>query len=227
MSNLKATFTYLLAIFGCAVLIALLFTPDKVPYTYKAHFTHAEIDKLNPALIIDHTFLMNENDQNAAMQVLMDYMISRGLTTRTSTGDFYRLGMDYSGYRIPVLIQSRGGSVDLGLKAIKALQSLSREGMKVDCYVSEASSMALTLMIQACDKVIAKKSVRFMQHRVSAGDLGQTPRTFQIDVALSKAEASKLGLKWEDWNMIARGEKDHRFTLEEIELYKLVNEWID
>jgi ATP-dependent protease ClpP protease subunit len=126
-----------------------------------------------------------------------------------------------------MMIQSGGGYVSLGNDMIEALNSLREAGVKVNCYVGEAQSMAFAIMVLTCDKVIAKKGSTLMQHRVSYGSAGYTPSTYQSDIELSRRESQSLGVKYDEWHNLVRGSEDHIFTKEEIEKYKLVDEWMD
>jgi hypothetical protein len=198
--------------------------PSKIKY--KSDFTHIELERINPILVIDDTTLMNIENYKESMAELTNTLASLQVIVLSSSG--FRFNPDVSrGFPISVVIQSGGGYVSLGKALIVTLIGLRRSGIMVTCYVSEAQSMAFTAMVVGCTKVVAKRSVVLMEHRVSIGGEGSTPNTFMNDIEFSKIEARKIGVNWEDWIKIARGEKDHVFTKEEIEKYKLVNDWMD
>ena len=87
--------------------------------------------------------------------------------------------------------------------------------------------MAFYIMVTSCDKVIAKKDVILMQHRVTYGGTETTPSTYLSDIQLSYAEASRLGIDPIEWRGLTRGSKDKVFSKEEVEKYNLVHEWVN
>lgn len=214
-------------VFTFIVVPGLLFRLVNTKHHYSSDFTHEELVKIKPELIIDYGMLEDEDSYKDDINSLSYHLIQRGLILKTPTGMVYNSNTSYISPSISVVIQSGGGYIKLGYYLIQTLIDIRKTGIKINCYVSEAQSMAFTVMVLGCDKVLAKKNVTLMEHRVSRGGEGTTPSTFMEDIQLSQLEAQVLGLKWEDWIKVARGPKDHVFTKDEIKKYKLVTEWID
>lgn len=225
-SLIKAILGIILTL-GITLGIVLGYVVITSPEPHKSAFTHDEIAKINPVLIVDKYTFLHADNQAQEMRSALSRMVEMGIVIMTPFGPVVNPDLKQGNYSIPVIIQSGGGLVSLGMELIGALNSLREAGVKVNCYVGEAQSMAFALMVIICDKVIAKKSARLMQHRVSYGTQGTTPHTFQSDIELSRLEAESLGVNYDEWHNLARGPEDHVFTKEEIEKYKLVDEWID
>lgn len=194
---------------------------------FKSDFTHEELDKINPDLVVDYFTLVDSDSYKATKSEFIGRLLYKKIVLNTPIGLIYNPIMKMNPYQMSVVIQSGGGLVGAGKDLIVFLNGLREAGVKVNCYVSEAQSMAFTLVVLGCDKVIAKKNVILMEHRVSFEGSDYTPGTFMEDNNLSKLEAAKIGVNWHDWLNLARGEKMHIFTKEEIKKYKLVDEWMD
>lgn len=224
-SFIKHVFEFIAVIVVLAMVVVgyrVITSPEPI----KSAFTHEEVAKINPVMIIDKYTLSSEEHFKDWDLDVTERLVNIGAMYYSESGLQVTQGLQ--GYSIPVIIQSGGGLVKLGLKlerSINALRNLS--GLKVHCYVGEAQSMAFYLMVTMCDKVIAKRSARLMQHRVSYGPAGVTPSTYLSDIELSRKESIALGVKYDEWHNLARGPEDHVFNLLEIEKYKLVDEWID
>lgn len=190
-------------------------------------FTHAEIESINPVLIVDSYTLLDPQSYSGGERFFLNELIKRGVVVRSPFG----LIPNEAGTLpeiLNVIIQSGGGEVGAGLKLIRWLELIRGLGIRVDCYVGEAQSMAFTLMVLGCDRVVAKKRGVLMQHRTRYMNLGTTPVTYHLDNFLSRKEAKALGLDYGTWSNIVRGsDEDHIFTESEIKQYKLVDEWIE
>lgn len=195
------------------------------PEPHKSAFTHDEVADINPVMVIDKYTLVHPDNFQATMQYTMSRLLDMNVLVMTPFGPVINSGL--SGYSLNVIIQSGGGMVALGSELESSINSLRSKGLKIHCYVGEAQSMAFYLMVTMCDKVIAKRSARLMQHRVSYGPAGTTPSTFLSDIELSRKEAQALGVNFDEWHNLVRGSEDHVFNLLEIDKYKLVDEWID
>lgn len=195
------------------------------PEPHKSAFTHDEIAKINPVLIVDVRTLMDQSRYTESMQFMMDSLTSRGVLFQSSAG---LVIMPAGGeYYLPVIIQSKGGQVKLSNELVGFMSGIRDSGYKVSCYVGEAQSAAMHVLVTMCDKVVAKRLATLMQHRTHCGDDCSTPATFMSDIELSRKEAQALGVKYDEWHNLARGPEDHVFNLLEIEKYKLVDEWMD
>jgi len=194
-------------------------------YKLESKFTHEEVEKIQPYFILDAALLMSPASASSESKYMIERLVAEGYAIPTPYG--LVVLPNAKGLKIPIIIQSGGGLVGLGNQLKGLFKYLKSNGLYFDCYVGEAQSMAFNIMLTVCDKVTAKKDAVLMQHRVKYGDLGTTPTTFRDDIAMSKEEASVLGIHYKDWNDLARGPKDHVFTLEEIKKYKLVDEWIE
>jgi ATP-dependent protease ClpP protease subunit len=205
---------------GGMVLFDILSSPK-----IQSAFTHDEVGYINPLMIIDRYTLMSEGNFQISVNYTVEALIKRGFLIPTPFG--LVTNPDLKGKIIPVIIQSGGGQVALGMQLVEMIKSLKQVGAKVECHVGEAQSMAFFIMVTVCDKVVAKKDATLMQHRVSYGGSTTTPATYLMDVELSKAEAEALGVDSSEWQNLVRGPQDHVFTPEEIQKYKLVDEWVD
>jgi hypothetical protein len=224
MSVLKKVLYRSLALIGlCTGIMLFLDQPER----HTSAFTHEEVEKINPVIIVDKYTFLDASNYGDMMSSALERLTDMGVIIATPFGPVVNPTLPYGSYSIPVIIQSGGGLTKLGLDLVKALGSLKKAGIKVTCHVGEAQSMAMSLMVISCDKVIAKKKAILMQHRVSYGSSGTTPSTFQADSDLSRMEAAMLDVKYEEWHALARGSEDHIFTQEEIKKYNLVDEWVD
>lgn len=224
----KSFIRYVFEFIGTLIVLAMVavgYRSLTSPEPHTSAFTHDEIAKINPVMIIDRYTLVHPDNFQAAIQDALSRLSAMGVVTMTPFGPVITEGL--AGYKLNVVIQSGGGMVALGKDLEGAINSLRSKGLKIQCYVGEAQSMAFYLMVTMCDKVTAKRSARLMQHRVSYGPAGTTPSTFLSDVDLSRKEAQALGVKFDEWHNLARGQEDHVFNLLEIEKYKLVDEWMD
>jgi ATP-dependent protease ClpP protease subunit len=213
-----------LVLIGLVALASLYF--NKGDKAHQSAFTHSEIAKIKPFLIIDKYSLGDTESYTGTMQEAMKQLFDKGVMVNTLFGP--SINTSLRGRSISLIIQSGGGLVVLGKDMAVALNSLRQNGIKLNCYVGEAQSMAFYLMVTSCDKVIAKKSATIMMHKTSYGSSGYTPATYKMDLDLSKDEAAVLGVDPTMWLNLTRGTKeDHVFTKEEIKKYKLVDEWID
>jgi hypothetical protein len=194
-------------------------------YKLESKFTHEEVETIKPYLILDSQLLISSENLSVEIRNIGSRLIEGGYALPTPRG--FAILPQARGLRVPIIIQSGGGYVGLGNQLKGLFKYLKSNGLYFDCYVGEAQSMAFNIMLTVCDKVTAKKDAVLMQHRVKYGDLGTTPMTYRDDIAMSKEEASVLGIHYKDWNDLVRGPEDHVFTLEEIKKYKLVDEWIE
>jgi len=218
-----ALIRYLLTLAVIAGVLTVLY--QKPSYRLESKFTHEEVEQIRPYFILDAALLMSPASASSESKYLVERLVSEGYAIPTPYG---LVALPQArGVKIPIIIQSGGGLVGLGNQLKGLFKYLKSQGLYFDCYVGEAQSMAFNIMLTVCDKVTAKKDAVLMQHRVKYGDLGTTPTTYRDDISLSKEEASVLGIHYKDWNDLARGPKDHVFTLEEIKKYKLVDEWIE
>lgn len=210
---------------GLALGLVLGYTLITSPKPHKSAFTHDEIAKINPVMIIDAGTLIDPQRFGESMMDMVGRLSAIGILIPTPFGP--AINPSARNYAIPVIIQSGGGYVRLGNEYVGFVQELRKAGIKVNCYVGEAQSMAFHILVVTCDKVIAKRSARIMQHRTHCGAKCSTPATFLSDIELSRKEAQALGVKYDEWHNLVRGPEDHVFNLLEIEKYKLVDEWMD
>lgn len=194
-------------------------------YKLESKFTHEEVEQIRPYFILDAQLLSSSENLSVEIRNIRSRLISEGHAVLTPYG--LVILPQARGVKIPIIIQSGGGLVDLGNQLKGLFKYLKSNGLYFDCYVGEAQSMALNIMLTVCDKVTAKKDAVLMQHRVKYVGLGTTPATYRDDISMSKEEAGVLGIHYKDWNDLVRGPEDHVFTLEEIKKYKLVDEWIE
>lgn len=215
---------YLLILIVLAGILTFLHH-NQYGYKSESKFTHEEVEQIQPYFILDTVTLMSPLGTASETKLMIGRLISEGYAVSTPRGLVVLPGA--RGLKVPIIIQSSGGQVNLGNQLKGLFKYLKSNGLYFDCYVGEAQSMAFNIMLTVCDKVTAKKDAILMQHRVKYIGVGTTPVTYRDDVAMSKEEASVLGLDYRDWNDLVRGPKDHVFTLEEIKKYKLVDEWIE
>lgn len=216
---------YLLILAAFSGVMFALIPPKQHNYKLESKFTHEEVEKIHPYFIMDAFLLTSSSNLAPEVKVMVERLISEGYAIPTS----YGLVMlpEAKGLKLPIIIQSGGGLVELGNQLKGLFKYLKSKGVYFDCYVGEAQSMAFNIMLTVCDKVTAKRDTILMQHRVKYGDLGTTPATYREDISMSKEEASVLNLDYKEWNSLVRGPKDHVFSLEEIQKYNLVDEWIE
>lgn len=193
---------------------------------FKSSFSHDEVARINPTLIVDKITLVHKGAFQAAMEQAVLKLADKGILIPTPFGMVMNPDLAGKDYSISLIIESGGGFVSLGNTMVGMLNELRKNGIKTKCYIGEAQSMAFTIMVLGCDKVIAKKSATIMQHRTSYGSSGQTPSTYALDIEIARAEAQALKVNYEHWLSLTKGEDNHVFTKEEIKKYKLVDEWI-
>lgn len=223
------SFKSLIIVVISAVNFAILVTVGnyfvKPPEHYTSAFTHEEIEEIDPWVIIDNHTLLYPELVVEELKTLNSKMVENRILV--SFMGFTLINPDAIGFEVPVIIQSRGGSVEISDSLKMVFKALKENGIKIHCYVGEAQSAAFNILVTSCDKVTAKKGAVLMQHRTGRRvDMEQTPATFRIDTRLSREEANALGVSYKEWHNLARGEKDHVFTPEEITKYKLVDEWM-
>jgi hypothetical protein len=188
-------------------------------------FSHSEILEINPAIVIDNYTLFNDNTPYE-LKRLQDELVNRGILVRHPMFGIF-INPDKIGQSFNMIIQSPGGLVVQGMGLYEVLKSISTAGIRINCYVSEAQSMAFFIMATSCSKVVAKKNVLLMQHRSGYGANGKTPSTYKTDIIMATLESAHLGTDFKNWLKLTRTEEDHVFTEEEIKKYKLVDEWVD
>lgn len=213
------------SILGVAALVTLGVALKTSPKPPQSVFTHDEVARINPVLIIDAGTLVDKEMFGESMTSMVGRLESIGVLLPTPFGP--AINPAVRDYALPIIIQSSGGYVSLGNELVNFMQALRESGIKLNCYVGEAQSMAFHIMAVMCDKVIAKRSARLMQHRTHCGKGCSTPTTYQTDNELSRKESYALGVKYDEWHNLVRGPEDHVFNLLEIEKYKLVDEWMD
>lgn len=213
------------SIIGIVAIVSLGVILKTSPKPPQSAFTHDEVAKINPVLIIHGGTLVDRGLFTESMSDMVSRLGLRGVLLPTPFGPAINPGV--KDYALPIIIQSGGGYVSLGNELVNFMQALRESGIKLNCYVGEAQSMAFHIMTVMCDKVIAKRSARLMQHRTHCGKGCSTPTTYQTDIELSRKEAYALGVKYDEWHNLVRGPEDHVFNLLEIEKYKLVDEWMD
>lgn len=228
-SKLKKLLLTMLEVIGGLVIgvIAFIFIQAIRHKELQSAYTHQEVRQINPVMVIDRVSLTDVGNFKDTMQGAVTAMVKRGILMQTPFGLVYNPSLGGSNYSVNVIIQSGGGFVNLGYEALGFLNEMRKNGLKINCHVAEAQSMAFTIMVLGCDKVIAKKTATIMQHRTSYGGGNVTPSTFNQDIEIAEAEALRLGVKYDEWLALTKGKEDHVFTKEEIEKYKLVDEWID
>lgn len=211
---------YVLVILGVVSCSTIMVEKSKL----KSGFTHEEVRKISPVLIVDAMTLTTPEHTKDHLSKAVSSMVKKRVLIDTYLGPMYNVDLTHT--PLNVIIQSEGGLVDSGLEFEKLMKEVKSNGFKIHCYVAEAQSMAFYLMVTSCDKVYAKVGTRLMQHRSAYGSRNFTPNTYQIDLDMAEAEAEALGVDFNEWLNLTRGEKDHVFTLEEIKKYKLVDKWI-
>ena len=189
-------------------------------------FSYEEIEKIDPVIALGYYTLISDDVFPLHIMELKANLIRKNvLVSNPVYGEF--INPEKIGESVNIIIQSPGGKVDIGAQLIMILNSLRSAGIKVNCYVSEAQSMAFSVMVTSCDKIIAKKDVILMQHRISYGKGKTTVDTFVSDIKLAYAEADALEIDRKEWLSITKTKEDKVFSYDEIIKYKLVDEWID
>lgn len=211
---------YVLVILGVVSCSTVMVEKSKL----KSGFTHEEVRKIHPVLIVDSVTLANPELTQHQLEKMLQNLMGKQVIVNTYLGPMYNTQLTH--LPLNVIIQSGGGMVSLGLEVENILKMVRSQGFKIHCYVAEAQSMAFYLMVTSCDKVYAKVGTRLMQHRSAYGSRNFTPNTYQIDLDMAEAESEALGVDFNEWMKLTRGEKDHVFTLEEIKKYQLVDGWI-
>jgi ATP-dependent protease ClpP protease subunit len=189
-------------------------------------FSYEEIEKIDPIIAVGYYSLIGDSTFPSHIMELKASLIRKSiLVSHPVYGEF--INPEKIGESVNIIIQSPGGKVDIGAQLIMILNSLRSAGIKVNCYVSEAQSMAFSVMVTSCDKIVAKKDVILMQHRISYGKGKTTVDTFVSDIKLAYAEADALEIDRKEWLSITKTKEDKVFSYDEIIKYKLVDEWID
>ena len=107
-----------------------------------------------------------------------------------------------------VFIDSGGGEVLAGLRAIDAVVGLKKEhpALVLKCYAHSAASMAFFILQSACDRRIVSEYSILMQHQASLGMRGKwgeiqsrTELFSQTINLLEKKIAARLGLSLPDY----------------------------
>lgn len=217
----------ILSIILIVVLAIFVFTPEeKYP---QSHFSHAELLKISPDGVIDPFTIRSPEGFDAFGSKLVANMVKRGiLLEHPMFGAVFQADNPNPG-SITLVIQSPGGLVSVGNRIAQMLESFRANNIHIDCVVSEAQSMAFFIVVTQCDRVYAKKNVKFMQHKVHYGQQGtNSPSTFVSDLEMARKEAEVLGVDFNKWFKLTRlKEEDHVFTQKEIRDYKLVDGWVD
>lgn len=191
----------------------------------ESHFSYSEIQKIDPVLVIDYNTLIDPSRTQESLQGMFKIMAERQFVlSHPLFGNVYN--PDLLGTRINVIIQSGGGLVSEGKIVSDLLISIKTAGYPIDCYVSEAQSMAFFIMVTGCSRVIAKHNVKLMQHREAYGGKNYTPDTYVMDIYMARKEAESLGFDPNKWLAFTRTGTDKVFTLPEIMKYKLVDEFM-
>jgi len=219
------TFLSVFALGLALALVGLLIMKSRQLTKHQSTYTYEQVAKINPALIIDKYTLTSPDVFKESVGRMVEFLIKRGAVVPTAFG-MEVVTQEASSLVIPIIIQSGGGYVSVGMQLSQMIIPFKQSGSKVHCHVSEAQSMAFYLMVTLCDRVIAKKSVKLMQHRSSYGSKGFTPSTYLTDIEMARGESQALKVSIDSWMELTRGEEDHVFTLEEIERYGLVHEWV-
>lgn len=120
-----------------------------------------------------------------------------------SVSRFIRDFLSQSGDHVTVYIDSPGGRVMDGLRAVEAVQAAkaANPNLRVTCLVGSAASMAFYFLQLACDERFVSPTTILMHHQVSGGTSGQlrsmdTKISFVkrlVDVMDAKT-AARLGL---------------------------------
>jgi len=204
------------------LLIANLFFSVDFEQRYESKLSHEDILKINPVAVVDNYTLL---DSDAATQFLLDIqdkLVRDGvMTIHPMFGTILNTrGFEYN---LNIIISSEGGISEIGVALAEKLITLKTSNISINCYVTEAQSMAFYLMVRGCSKVYAIKDVILMQHRSYYGNGNYTEGSYKNDIDLARSEASSLGVDFKKWLELTRGsEDDHVFTKEEIKQYKLV-----
>lgn len=217
MTRVLVAIVILLGVASCA---SVVIEKSKL----RSGFTHDEVRKIDPVLIVDSATLINPEFTAIQLDKMLHNLMKKQVIVNTYLGPMYNIELSH--LPLNVIIQSSGGMAMMGLQVGELIQMIRAKGFKIHCYIAEAQSMAFYLMVTSCDKVYAKLGTRLMQHRSAYGSRNFTPNTYQIDLDMAEAESKALGVNFNEWLNLTRGEKDHVFTPEEIEKYKLVDGWI-
>jgi ATP-dependent protease ClpP protease subunit len=211
-----------------ALLPVLFFIIPEEQEPITSDFSHHELLKINPDGVIDEYTLRSPENYQTFGSNLVGNMVKRGiLDTHPLLGAIFKQNPPAEG--ITIVFQSPGGYVSLGKQAADMLSSFRANNIHITCVVSEAQSMAFFVLITQCDNIIAKKSVKLMQHKVHLVQHGSnSPLTFMMDLEMARKEAEVLGVDFNKWLKLTRLKKaDHIFTQKEIRDYKLVDGWME
>jgi ATP-dependent protease ClpP protease subunit len=206
-----------------AVLVRNAVTPEPL----KSGFTHAQVVKIDPVAVIDRYTLLHKDAASGFVQDLMQNLAKKGVVSiHPLFGAF--VNEDKVGQPINIIIQSWGGDVSLGRGIHSVLFGLRKAGVFINCYVSEAQSMAFYIMLTTCDNVIATRNVVLMQHRVHYNGNGHSPATYLTDVEMAREEAASLNYDLHKWLLLTRGsENDHVFSKKEYESMGIINSYVE
>jgi ATP-dependent Clp protease protease subunit len=107
--------------------------------------------------------------------------------TDVSVSRFIKDFLSQSGDNITIYVDSPGGSVMDGLRAIEAVRAAkaANPNLRVTCVVGEAASMAFYFLQAACDDRFVSPTTILMHHQVSGGTQGQL-RTMDARISFVK-----------------------------------------
>lgn len=211
---------------GILLVLFGLISGSKEEKLAESKFTHEEILKIDPAVVLDKMSLLSPEGATVFNQDLTAHLSKLGILVFVPMFGVYQFNPEFHGGSINIIIESPGGLVSLGTSIANLLEEIRQRNVFVNCFVSEAQSMAFFVMVTQCDNVIAKKNVLLMQHRVSYGERGYSPGTQLLDVKLARVEAEKLGVEFNSWLKFTKGNKNRVFTKKQIKQFKLVDQWM-
>jgi ATP-dependent Clp protease protease subunit len=107
--------------------------------------------------------------------------------TEVSVSRFIKDFLNQTGDNITIYIDSPGGSVMDGLRAMEAVKSAkaANPNLRVTCLVGSAASMAFYFLQAVCDDRFVSPTTILMHHQVSGGVQGQI-RTMDARISFVK-----------------------------------------
>ena len=173
-------------------------------------FGYNDIRLISPHIIIDHSTLISDEGFN------------------TFVDQYNNAVSNITNYKIRLMIESGGGEVKKGLEIGSALFELKElYAFDIECHVTQAASMAFTLMVTLCSEIIVYgDNFSIMSHQAYNYYSESTAGTKILDIQFSNAEARSLGLDDKKWLTISRqSDVDKFYTKDELIKYKITTKF--
>ena len=122
-----------------------------------------------------------------------------------------------------LLIDSKGGRVDILFRLLKDFEEFQKRGISFKCYIANSQSAAFTFMVNVCSKGILLRGGTVMQHFAYTRLNGVSNTAYMISRKMALMESKALMVPFKEWFELTRLENENKiFSVGELKKYNII-----